>query len=672
GMEAALYQGADLNFQVRLYETTGVIEFVYETMTGFFGYFTPGTLPTFTYSLGINSWTMSATPTADQLISQQVHNTRSFSASKKDNLGTVPACNSMIQFVPGTYTAYVPPASSAPANDLFANAVTMSVGTEPCTNLCGGVFSSANATATSGVNAGSGMGPADDDVWFKFTATKATVSIRAFGSSQYDPSIEVFNTSTTPTTTNRFSGTNATSQGFTETANLTGLIVGNTYLFRVFHGNSLWGQSGDFAVCVYETPSAAVNDNCAGAINLTIGATCTGTSGSSIAGSLTTGIDSCNLALKNPDDDVWYKFTAVASKETIRVTGGHKYDPVIQAFSGACGSLVALSCADQSKNAQSETISLTGLTVGNTYFVRVYQTSFGAGRGAFSICITAPVPSCVTTQIPGNGTTNVPFGGTNLAWSRVPDATAYDVYMDTISPPVNMVATNHPDTFIFSGTLKKGYTYYYRINPKSVVGTATGCFTSVFAAEPFGYNMIVKAFLETFYKGNQKMVTTINPNDSICDTITVKLYDNISPYALQYSVKALLDTNGVAYAEFPQPALQRTYYIAVEHRNHLETWSSVPFAFDSPDTTYDFTASPTSAFGSNLKLLGPGVYGIYGGDVNQDDAINISDMNALANRASLFGTIYRQEDITGDGVVESADYSLIESLIFNSIILRRP
>ncbi|MFM8432559.1 MAG: hypothetical protein ACKOA1_07175, partial [Bacteroidota bacterium] len=108
------------------------------------------------------------------------------------------------------------------------------------------------------------------------------------------------------------------------------------------------------------------------------------------------------------------------------------------------------------------------------------------------------------------------------------------------------------------------------------------------------------------------------------------------------------------------------------HRNHLETWSSVPFAFDSPDTTYDFTASPTSAFGSNLKLLGPGVYGIYGGDVNQDDAINISDMNALANRASLFGTIYRQEDITGDGVVESADYSLIESLIFNSIILRRP
>ncbi|MFM9052521.1 MAG: hypothetical protein ACKOKF_09460, partial [Bacteroidota bacterium] len=312
GMEAALYQGADLNFQVRLYETTGVIEFVYGTMTGFFGYFTPGTLPTFTYSLGINSWTMSATPTADQLISQQVHNTRSFSASKKDNLGTVPACNSMIQFVPGTYTAYVPPASSAPANDLFANAVTMSVGTEPCTNLCGGVFSSANATATSGVNAGSGMGPADDDVWFKFTATKATVSIRAFGSSQYDPSIEVFNTSTTPTTTNRFSGTNATSQGFTETANLTGLIVGNTYLFRVFHGNSLWGQSGDFAVCVYETPSAAVNDNCAGAINLTIGATCTGTSGSSIAGSLTTGIDSCNLALKNPDDDVWYKFTAVA------------------------------------------------------------------------------------------------------------------------------------------------------------------------------------------------------------------------------------------------------------------------------------------------------------------------------------------------------------------------
>ncbi|MFM7216444.1 MAG: hypothetical protein ACKO1U_00345, partial [Bacteroidota bacterium] len=414
GMEEVLYQGADLNFQVKLYETTGVIEFVYGTMTGFFGNITPATLPTYTYSLGINSWTMSATPLASELITQQIHNTRSFSATAKNNLATVPACNSMIQFVPGTYTAYVPPSSASPANDLYTNAVTMGVGATPCSNLCGGVFSSANATATTGVNSGSGMGPADDDVWFKFTATKSTISIRAFGSSQYDPSIEVFNTSTTPTTSNRISGTNATGQGYMETANISSLVVGNTYLFRVFHANSAWGQSGDFAVCVYETPTAPANDNCSGAIALTVGASCVGTAGSSLTATPSTGTDTCSLALRNPDDDVWYKFTAVASKGTVKVSCGYKYDVAIQVFSGVCGALVPITCQDVTKNNQDETVSLTGLTVGNTYFIRVYQATMGAGRGSFTICITAPVPGCVTTQIPGNGTSNVPFGGTPL------------------------------------------------------------------------------------------------------------------------------------------------------------------------------------------------------------------------------------------------------------------
>jgi hypothetical protein len=81
-----------LNFQVKLYESTGIIEFVYGTMT-------VGTGWTPSYSSGINDSVTAAILAAD-LLTQQTANTATFSNTVQNNLATVPQTNSRIRFSP--------------------------------------------------------------------------------------------------------------------------------------------------------------------------------------------------------------------------------------------------------------------------------------------------------------------------------------------------------------------------------------------------------------------------------------------------------------------------------------------------------------------------------------------------------------------------------------------
>ncbi len=89
--------GADLNFQVKLFEGTNKISFVYGTMTP------PASSPS--YSLGINSISLSGTFTTAMLFTQQTNNTATFGSTAQDALNTVPATNSQIDF---TYASAAP------------------------------------------------------------------------------------------------------------------------------------------------------------------------------------------------------------------------------------------------------------------------------------------------------------------------------------------------------------------------------------------------------------------------------------------------------------------------------------------------------------------------------------------------------------------------------------
>ncbi|MBK6988293.1 MAG: hypothetical protein IPH33_08690 [Bacteroidetes bacterium] len=75
-------------------------------------------------------------------------------------------------------------------------------------------------------------------------------------------------------------------------------------------------------------------------------------------------------------------------------------------------------------------------------------------------------------------------------------------------------------------------------------------------------------------------------------------------------------------------------------------------------------------WGNNLKLLETGVYGIYSGDIDKNNAINTNDLSAVESNSVLFLTGYIPTDVTGNGIVESSDQSVVENNI--GITLLRP
>jgi|GEM_PF-2783097 len=80
------------NFQVKINESTGVIEYWYGSMTG-----------DLDYVCGLNGATVSATPTAAQYLDQTTANTATFGQGQT-TLATVPATNTKIVFSPPTTT----------------------------------------------------------------------------------------------------------------------------------------------------------------------------------------------------------------------------------------------------------------------------------------------------------------------------------------------------------------------------------------------------------------------------------------------------------------------------------------------------------------------------------------------------------------------------------------
>jgi len=146
--------------------------------------------------------------------------------------------------------------------------------------------------------------------------------------------------------------------------------------------------------------AAPSNDDCANATDLTVntnflcGATTSGTLAGATASTAPSGCSGTDPALPNfkAGDDVWFKFVAtdVSHKITLSVTGGSPTDLYLMGYDGGvsadCGTMSAIFCSDP------EISTMTGLTVGNTYFLRVFSNSTSAGATTnFDVCVgTAP------------------------------------------------------------------------------------------------------------------------------------------------------------------------------------------------------------------------------------------------------------------------------------------
>jgi hypothetical protein len=203
---------------------------------------------------------------------------------------------------------------------------------------------------------------------------------------------------------------NGTATILTPTASpvqLTGLTPATTYFVTV-QGNCGGGQTSGQTPLTFTTPAAPpANDECSGAIALSSATTCTTVTGSTIGATASTAAGTC---AGTADDDVWYSFVASSTTHTITVTGNSSFDAVVNLRAGSCPGATVGSCLDATGSGSTETLTASGLTIGDTYYVRVFSYSSTlpttAATGGFTICLTEPAPCAAPTGVAASSVTS--------------------------------------------------------------------------------------------------------------------------------------------------------------------------------------------------------------------------------------------------------------------------
>lgn len=156
------------------------------------------------------------------------------------------------------------------------------------------------------------------------------------------------------------------------------------------------------------------------------------------------------------------------------------------------------------------------------------------------------------------------------------------------------------------------------------------------------------------------------------DSAKVYLRQISIPYTIVDSSKIFLEQNGNAFAKF-QNLTNSSYYIILNHRNTVETWSkSGGEIFIIGDTTnFDFTISASQAYGNNLKHKGT-KWVVFSGDVNKDGLVDVADLSNIDNDARNFIYGYVDTDLSGDDFVDISDLTIGDNNAFNYIGLIRP
>ncbi|HNF71495.1 MAG TPA: dockerin type I domain-containing protein, partial [Chitinophagaceae bacterium] len=192
---------------------------------------------------------------------------------------------------------------------------------------------------------------------------------------------------------------------------------------------------------------------------------------------------------------------------------------------------------------------------------------------------------------------------------------------------------------------------------------------------PCASTLNLKMYIAGYYNGGGLMAPVLmnqleNSSTGQCDTVWVDLHSAAPPFQTEHSSAAVLNQNGTLSCNFP--ALSGPYFIAVRHRNALETWSANPVNFNMGVANYDFTSSASMAFGANQTMVSPGVFALYSGDVNQDQNIDLLDWPMVDNDVSNFEFGYFTTDLNGDGNVDLLDLSVLEPGINNFIFTVKP
>ena len=224
--------------------------------------------------------------------------------------------------------------AAPPANDDCAAAITLPSSTT-CTNV---QYTIQDATASAGIPVGCASAGTLYDVWFKFTATQTshTITVSSLGAGITNPELQLFS-GTCGSLTSLVCGTTFVTGS--------GLTVGNVYYFRFSNIGAAIPANGLFNICITNSGTPPINDECAGAISLTSNTSCNNISYSMRYATASSGIP-VGCAAGGTHYDVWFSFTAAATSQTVTISnlGNSITSSDLQLFSGTCGSLTSVAC----------------------------------------------------------------------------------------------------------------------------------------------------------------------------------------------------------------------------------------------------------------------------------------------------------------------------------------
>jgi hypothetical protein len=262
-----------------------------------------------------------------------------------------------------------------------------------------------------------------DDFLIEYTPT--TSQCVQFSLSNTGTWVGIFLTSACPDSPTATCLTQGTNTGGNPSMTYT-VTAGTTYYITVSTFPS--PQCTPFDLTIAACPPPPANDDCTGAFPAPVNPD--NLCGSTVSGTIQNATTSPQASGcgGTADDDVWYSFVATSTTHLVSLLNvvGSTTDLYHSVYGGTCASIGApIVCSDPN------TSVISGLTIGNTYYVRIYSYTSTSGQNTtFDLCIGTPPPPPVNDNC--GGAINVPVNTGSVC-----SPTTSTIYSANASPDAN-------------------------------------------------------------------------------------------------------------------------------------------------------------------------------------------------------------------------------------------
>jgi len=466
----------------------------------------------------------------------------------------------------------------SPSNDWCTNALDITPNTS-CVNTYG-TFSGAMMNGGTPSCAAS----ASQDVWYKFTATDATMSIYLESQTGLNHGFELIQGGCNGTVLQCM---NAVGAGYGEYYFNNNFVPGQVYYIRVF---SVGGFSvSTFGLCVRKYPSPA-NDACANALELTPASACNYVYGTFSGAMMDGGTPACGTTASQ---DVWYKFTATATNMGIQLGSASGLNHGFQLFDDNCNG-TQIVCTNQNGSSTGEYSAINSLVIGQTYFIRVFNASGALSITTFGICLTGPAPSACTPVVAISASATTICQGESVVFNATPThgGTSPSYQWKVNGSNVGTNSPSYTTTTLANGnivtcvmTSNASCASSATATSNAVTMTVTASVTPVFTQVPAicaGESFTLPA------SSNNGISGTWNPAINNMATTTYTFTPNTGQCALTTTMTVTVNNVTPAFTQVPAICSGGSFTLPSTSGNGISgTWS--PAINNAATTTYTFT-----------------------------------------------------------------------------------